>query len=570
MNYKLEYRTICFGIDQISLEKTQGIEGVFCIPAYQRGYRWTDDEVRKLLDDILESKGKPYNLQPIVVKQRRDNNAFELIDGQQRLTTLWLVLDVMKKGNIPFTLEYDTRKGSQTYLSSINADQAEDNIDYFHLHQAYAAISEWFENKYEPQAKPFLIDKVYGFLSTSVRVIWYEVPDTTEPIALFTRLNQGRIPLTDAELIKAVLLTKVIEEKSGREDEIAAQWDGIERDLHRDEIWAFIADSYAQCDERYPPRIGLLLDILAGKKTTNGDHLYFTFDKVRAEIEQGSIKFWNKVVALHAQIIGWFEAPHLYNKIGFLVSCDTPIGDIVRSALERKKSDFDALLIDQIKDKLKVSSNDLDEDLRYDTNYGYLKLLQLLLLFNVQSCRERFPFQKHTGQDWSLEHIHAQNAQSLTSAKQWKSWLEEHRKALQTIQNLDNSATIQPLIEDIDSALPDIDKNRFGEGKFNMLSSKIQAALNPRDSLPGADHSISNLTLLSHGANAALSNAVFEVKRQKVLEMDKKGDYIPVATRNVFLKYYTNPERLQPHFWGDADKVGYLEEIKKQLEPFLQ
>ena len=71
-------------------------------------------------------------------------------------------------------------------------------------------------------------------------------------------------------------------------------------------------------------------------------------------------------------------------------------------------------------------------------------------------------------------------------------------------------------------------------------------------------------------ANAALSNSVFEVKRQKVVEMDKCGQYIPTATRNVFLKYYTDASKLQPHFWGKADKDAYLDEIKKELKDYLQ
>lgn len=93
MNYKLEHKTIGFGIDPRTRQPTQGIEGVFFIPSYQRGYRWTSDEVTKLLDDIWESAGQPYSLQPIVVQQKKDGGSdWALIDGQQRLTTLWLLL----------------------------------------------------------------------------------------------------------------------------------------------------------------------------------------------------------------------------------------------------------------------------------------------------------------------------------------------------------------------------------------------------------------------------------------------------------------------------------------------
>jgi len=67
------------------------ISGSFFVPAYQRGYRWGRLEVRQLLDDVTASEGKRYYLQPIVVKRMPDGR-LELIDGQQRLTTLHLML----------------------------------------------------------------------------------------------------------------------------------------------------------------------------------------------------------------------------------------------------------------------------------------------------------------------------------------------------------------------------------------------------------------------------------------------------------------------------------------------
>lgn len=59
------------------------IKGLFYLPDYQRGYRWTSEEIKLLLDDIYESAGKPYCLQPIVVK--KSNERFELIDGSNVL-----------------------------------------------------------------------------------------------------------------------------------------------------------------------------------------------------------------------------------------------------------------------------------------------------------------------------------------------------------------------------------------------------------------------------------------------------------------------------------------------------
>ncbi len=67
------------------------IVGQFFVPGYQRGYRWGREEVTRLLDDISESSGRKYFLQPVVAK-RRDDGKWELVDGQQRLTTLLRVI----------------------------------------------------------------------------------------------------------------------------------------------------------------------------------------------------------------------------------------------------------------------------------------------------------------------------------------------------------------------------------------------------------------------------------------------------------------------------------------------
>jgi hypothetical protein len=582
MSYQLINRPIGFGSDPVTGEENIGISGNFVIEAYQRGYRWTQDEVKKLLDDLSESarEGKKrYSLQPIVVK-KLTNGDWELIDGQQRLTTLWLIFNYMqkagyKRSGAAYSLEYKTRPGSHAYLQTLDAMQAKHNIDYFHLNQAHQAIGQWIDRQgATEQAKEARVNQIYSYLSDSVRVIWYEVPEDEEPIPLFTRLNQGRIPLTDAELIKAVLLTHIAQAKPGRETEVAAQWDGIERDLQRAEIWAFVAPQNSHADQ-HGTRIDLLLDALANKPAT-GALRYHTFDALQDKAQKGSLAFWDEVIALHAQILGWFEEPRWYNKIGFLVACGTAISDILRwaqgnydDAPPPTKSAFENILNTHIRVVLKNTFNDDLDALRYNGGTGDRRLQQVLLLFNVAICRGRFPFEKHAGQAWSLEHIHAQNAQDLNRAEQWGTWLQEHRKALRVILAGNNTVAIEKLLADIDAAIPHLHTRQFGQEEFKVLAGQILLALN-NGVVEEADHSIANLALLSHGANAALSNAVFEVKRHKVLEMDRRGDYIPSATRNVFLKYYTPADKLQPHFWSEADKDAYLQTIKNTLATYLQ
>lgn len=94
------------------------IRGSFYIPSYQRGYRWSETEVVRLLDDIYQNGKKNYCLQPVVVRKKEDQ--YELIDGQQRLTTLYLIYKYMKNVNPffnepAFTLSYQFASKSLQY-----------------------------------------------------------------------------------------------------------------------------------------------------------------------------------------------------------------------------------------------------------------------------------------------------------------------------------------------------------------------------------------------------------------------------------------------------------------------
>jgi hypothetical protein len=280
--------------------KTIGeVRGQFFVPGYQRGYRWSPEDVRHLLDDIAESNGEDYSLQPVVVKfhqsaEHGGDAQWELIDGQQRLTTLYLILGYMRRElgqglGAPYTLRYETRDGSQQYLDTLEEWEHLWNIDYFHMFAAYQAIDAWFAQHGDIYQRNHMAARLHGFLFNSVRVIWYEAPAHIDAIPLFTRLNVGRIPLTDAELVKAALLSGVRSESPERALEIAAQWDGIERDLHHPDIWAFVAGrGGAASAERYPTRISLLLDALADavKQPETRRPRYHTFDNLLPLIER--------------------------------------------------------------------------------------------------------------------------------------------------------------------------------------------------------------------------------------------------------------------------------------------
>ena len=169
------------------------IRGSFYIPSYQRGYRWSETEVVRLLDDIYQNGKKNYCLQPVVVRKKGDQ--YELIDGQQRLTTLYLIYKYMKNVNPffnepAFTLSYQTRDQSEEFLKTLDMTKQDENIDFWFIANAYNTIKEWFE-----QDLQIRVMHIFEYLKEDVKIIWYEVGESEDAISLFTRLNIGNLAL---------------------------------------------------------------------------------------------------------------------------------------------------------------------------------------------------------------------------------------------------------------------------------------------------------------------------------------------------------------------------------------
>ncbi len=532
------------------------VSGRFFVPGYQRGYRWGIDEVTRLLDDIKQRDGN-YYLQPVVVK--RDGQRWELIDGQQRLTTLFLILRYIQQhlptAQIAYSLEYETRGQSAEYLQDPVTEKSLSNIDYFHIFGAAECIREWFEKKGNPTLAAV---EFYQALSRDVHVIWYEAPPEVDSRSLFTRLNVGRIPLTDAELVKATLLSK-----AKRPHEMAAQWDSIERDLRAPEVWSFVTGTA----DRQATHISLLLDTTSGGPKGLARPLFHTYETLRARIDAESPEaVWNDVVDLHSLVQGWYDQRDLFHKVGYLVATGSEFSELVQLAHGLTRRAFESVLDQRIRQRLGVSRSSL-VDLTYEDR---MRCERVLLLVNVETVRrryhssERYSFAAHASRRWSLEHINAQSAETLNRAEQWIDWLRLHRQALTALPHLEDASRTS-LVQRIDAAVLDIT-----ELKFRALEEEIVTAFQgPSPAEDYLTHSISNLALLAGSDNSALNNSCFEVKRREMIRLDRQGSYIPPSTRNVFLKYYTESEVQQVVFWGPQDRDAYFAAIVAAIEPFL-
>ena len=155
----------------VSIDELMGRS--FHIPSYQRGYRWGKVEVEALLNDLKEfylsnpKTNEFYCLQPIVLynnpkKHEQEllngqQSTLELLDGQQRLTTIYILAtyledarDLLGLGSTVYSITYATRNGSEEFLKNKKfKTDASGNIDYYYMAQAYKVIKEWFEENEE-------------------------------------------------------------------------------------------------------------------------------------------------------------------------------------------------------------------------------------------------------------------------------------------------------------------------------------------------------------------------------------------------------------------------------------
>ena len=208
--------------------------------------------------------------------------------------------------------------------------------------------------------------------------------------------------------------------------------------------------------------------------------------------------------------------------------------------------------------------------LSYENPHQKAELQRALLLMSVETVRragrERFPFSEHQVgyKPWSLEHVHAQHSKSIEKKHQ-EQWLQDHQRALKIAldQPGESAGALSELLERVTAALEAPSQPEA----FDALKDDVLVALTPADFDVDQMHSVSNLALLSREHNSALNNSAFTAKRTRIIDMDRAGEYVPVATRNLFLKYYTESDLPQLYQWSDEDQKGYLANMAKLLYP---
>ena len=574
----------------------------FYIPEYQRGYRWTSREVTDLLNDIAEfiNNGRPgqtYCLQPLVVK--RLDASWEVIDGQQRLTTIKILLDFLDPAIRPksYEIKYATRNKSEDFLNSVRIrtdEEAKANIDFYYMRQACKTIEKWFEAKDEGTKSEF-----FNTLNSDVKFIWYE-PADENPINVFTRLNIGKIPLTDSELIKALFLNQSNFASAAnpaeirlQQQEIAAEWDKIENTLQNDEFWLFIHGT----EWHKPTRIDFIFDLafeqdkLGLKIDKTGvqwqnqfghdehrtfRYFYKYFEDNKKDIAANNQGFnlrdncWRKIKNYFYIFEEWYNNFELYHYIGFLMEQKNKIGDLIEKWEKNNKHDFIGAIKDEIRKAIDGCSN-LNK--QYESGTPKSKCVPLLLLFNIQTAINqnkklfesekygigafyRFPFHlfkkegnKKNGKGWEVEHISSHAGDDLEDLNKQKIYLAS---MLSSVPN-------DKLKEQIDKFLS---QDKSEKRQYDVSFQDIMAEIESQDKFIPDDKKdyIWNFTLLDSATNDN------ETRKLDIYEEDGIA-FVPVCTRAVFTKTYTHvPDNLGA--WTQSDAEAYKKAIYDTLKEF--
>lgn len=584
----------------------------FVVKDYQRGYKWTDKEITALLNDVNDHKeidGK-YCLQPVIVKTQNDKS-IELIDGQQRITSIYLLLYYLNQEYF-YSISYQTRPATKKFLENelVTLHQAiieaiswgefitkypdYNNVDIYHLFEVYAHIHQWFTN---PEN---ITDGFQDKLENNVNVIWYDILKSNTnndlqliPEQVFLNLNAGKIPLTSSELIKALFILEV-QNKHSKEiaklkaTELATEWDQIETKLHDDLFWFFICDNKQY--NNAATRIDFIIDLVNKRNPKKHDSLY-SYRLYENKFKEQEDLDWKAIKKTFNKLLEWYDNKKVYHLVGFLiVSGLKKLSSIIALSQDKSKVDFELALEKEIKktfSKTKKRDNkDVEiyklENLHYENFKKQCN--DILLLLNItyyinSNSPHKFAFNLFKNENWSVEHINPQNPRDFKTVKYLIEWLVVNKDYYSKKGNNE----IIKLIDKVLDFAENLDTSK--SLKDNKLTKDQIQDLEDLTELITIDlglHGISNLALLDVNTNSKIGNKPFLEKREELLMLDQDGEYInskgetklvylPICTKNVFSKIYTtDKESTVKSFFGKEDMDAYKLFIEKQLKPYYK
>lgn len=612
--------------DQMPMIAFAELEGyTFHIPYQQRGYKWAPQNVRELLKDLWEfvnSDKKMYCLQPLAVVRSDDKN-YVLLDGQQRLTTLFLLYKYLNNNEDPYTFEFkrDNESGVRwKYLQDIESpdkEKVDSNIDFFFINRAYCTIKDWFSeiaksgnaNDISESEEDCTLENVKEKFQTllnagkdekSIQLIWYEVENEKQH-EVFRSLNSGKVHLTNTELIKALLINRVSGLPDGSREEAAIQFEMIERAMQDDHFWYMLR---SEPTKRGQTRMDLLFNLVA--RTSNEDYEKDFRTSFRwfsdSTTDESLVDKWIKVRHTFLRLKDIYSNIEAYHYIGFLTyegsqngdkNSYKPIVKILELHRDTTKRDFINELRKSIRKIMNGFHESIDDFLYYDSSKKGLRLL--FLLHNIETILERynklkankdlelkrefeqFPFELLHKQSWDIEHIASQTNSSFKNIQDRSDWLESIRTDYKEYFEGDEN--------DADSELGNIKKKLLQYEKTNSAENFMvlyNAVITYHDKKMGESiteeekNKVGNLVLLDSHTNRSFHNSLFPRKRRIVIIADGlksaedketgiKSLFIPICTRQCFTKSYSKASNTTMNAWLKSDAEAYRLDLIEKL-----
>lgn len=525
------------------------------IAAYQRGYKWGSDAkgaTSILLNDLWEAfiafekqERKEYYLQYITLKRNNDKNHLEVIDGQQRLTTLSLILSIfsckqdtynLAKGKLHYAIrsnffdEYIYQKEALKALFEnewidkeglkIGGKPYNNSQDVFYLFSAVKKINQFLDQCTGKN------DAFSKFILDHVKIIVNVVEPHLASEKVFSNLNSKKVPLTEAELIKGLLLTKISRKASTDEGKkhfkeilelrmsLGRHWDEMAR-------WSnnpFIKSYFFQDNEGMESLLRLVAlelsrkskEVKLDEKAISKDYPLFNFYHRSPDLE----KVYQCLKDFQATLNDWFNDSEIYNLIGFCrFAKDSKSNDLkfLLECLPKSKSELKSHLHKKAIDLL---SFDIDKIFYGERNDDIHRILLAINVFPEEKQKQiRFNFHDYVQEKWSLEHIFPQ-----TPEGKGKKLSEQHKE--QVLSMLGDKATDE--MRDV-LKLPERTEEQRGI---------YEKALKETKSL----NSMGNMCLLTSPDNSSNGNDFFDDKTTNILCLIREGSFVPKHTFDVFSK----------------------------------
>ena len=288
-----------------------------------------------------------------------------------------------------------------------------------------------------------------------------------------------------------------------------------------------------------------------------------------------SEQLWRTVKDYYMTLEEWYHDQNLFHLVGFLINEGESILELIRIGQNHRKGAFFDVLKERIWRRIGQ-----DEELRGSTlteargavdeqlgalEYPDPRIKSILLLFNIASIIEnersivRFRFDYFKKESWDIEHIRSITEQRPRSNIDKKPWLEVVCRYFEHIGDADN------LRDEAHEML--YQQDYTDDDAFETLYTKIVGHFGEEEESE-AENGIGNLALLDRGTNRGYRNAVFPIKREELLRRDKAGTFVPLCTRNAFLKAYS--EKVDKMlYWGQEDQNCYRTVIASTLAGFF-